>query len=130
MSYALGVRAIFFLALAACGGQISGPDASAPDAGADAVQAKDAAKAPHCDLAASDYVTSCVESIDCTVVFLGNACTSTCACENGTISSASADAYEADFKAANDGGGLVCPCPPPEPPSCCKGTCVLGPCPP
>lgn len=123
-------RFLILVALSACGGQITDADASAPDAGKDVVVVtKDAAKTPKCDLAASDYSTSCVEAIDCAEVFLGNVCTATCACANGAISSSSTDAYEADFKAADDGGGIVCPCPPPAPPSCCKGTCVVGPCP-
>jgi hypothetical protein len=121
---------LLLFAVAACGGQIVGADASAGDAGVDVVTVKDAAKPPHCDLAASDYDTSCSAPSDCSAVFLGNACTSSCACENGTIASSSVAQYEADYKAVADGGGIVCPCPPPEPPSCCKGACVLGPCPP
>ncbi|HEX4514207.1 MAG TPA: hypothetical protein VH054_11745 [Polyangiaceae bacterium] len=123
----------FLLVLPGCGGQITDVDASAEagvDAGADVVPTKDAAKAPHCDLAASDYDTSCTTASDCTLVFLGNACTSTCACENGAIASSSVGAYQADFEAVSDGGSIVCPCPPPAPPSCCKSSCVVGPCPP
>ncbi len=121
------MRFFFLLVVAGCGGQISDVDASA-EAGADVVQTKDAAKAPHCDLVASDYDTSCVTVNDCSPVFIGNACTATCACENDVISSSSLDAYEADFKAASDGGGgIACPCPPPKP-SCCKGTCTILPC--
>ena len=113
-------RFFCLLLLAGCGGRISDVDASTTN---------DASKTPHCNLVANDYATSCATANDCAIVFLGNVCTSTCACENGTISSTSKNAYEADFEAASDGGGLVCPCPPPEPPSCCKGSCVLGPCP-
>ena len=119
-------RFLMLVALAGCGGQIGDVDA-----GADVVQPKDAAKTPHCELVASDYSTACGTAGDCISVFLGNACTSTCACENDVIAASSKITYEADFHAASDGGGgIVCPCPPPEPPSCCKGTCVSGPCPP
>jgi hypothetical protein len=117
-------RFLFALALASCGGQISDVDA-----GLDAAQTKDTAKPPHCDLVASDYSTACTAPTDCSPVFLGNACTSSCACENDVVAKSSLATYQADYKATTDGGGLVCPCPPPEPPSCCKGTCILGPCP-
>jgi hypothetical protein len=123
------MRFFFLLVVAGCGGQISDVDAGA-EAGADVVPTKDAAKAPHCDLKATDYGTSCTTASDCSLVFIGNVCTSTCACDNGAIASSSDSAYEADFKAASDGGGIACPCPPPEPPSCCKGACLVGPCPP
>jgi len=112
---------VLLAVLCGCGGQLtSDADASV----------KDAAKTPHCELVASDYGTSCATASDCSSVFLGNACTATCACENDVIASSSLAAYQADYKAVSDGGGLICPCPPPEPPSCCKGKCVVGPCPP
>jgi hypothetical protein len=112
---------LFLLVVAGCGGQLTSDlDAST----------KDAAKPPHCDLVATDYDMSCTASTDCKSVFYGNACTSTCGCGNGVISASSLSQYEADWNAVHD-GGIACPCPPPiDPPSCCKGTCVAGTCPP
>jgi hypothetical protein len=121
-------RVLLLLTLVACGGQIVDFDAGGTDAKSDAVVMKDASKPPHCVLAASDYDTSCSVASDCASVFLGNACTSQCACENGTIASSSLDQYEADFAADSDGGSIACPCPPNLPPSCCDGHCVVGLC--
>lgn len=116
-------RFLFLVGLVACGGQIGDVDAGIDSS------TKDAAKTPHCELVASDYDTSCTTASDCSAVFLGNACTATCACENAVISSSSLAAYQADYKSASDGGSIVCPCPPIQPPSCCKGKCVVGTCP-
>jgi len=129
-------RFLFLLALAACGGQVAdldaGADASAPGDGSttDAVVQIDAAKPPKCTLAASDYGTACNDPSDCASVFLGNACAATCECPNGAIAQSGLSQYEKDLAAASDAGVPVCPCPPGLPPSCCKGQCVVGPCPP
>jgi hypothetical protein len=77
----------------------------------------------------SSYSLACNVALDCIDVYFGNVCTATCACANGVIASSSLSQYQADFYAVADGGGIVCPCPPGPPPSCCGGKCNYGACP-
>ena len=102
------------VALASCGGV-----ADTGDAGADAKID------PACDLVASSYTTTCIADTDCTAVWLGNACTSTCFCPNASINASSKAKYQSDFDATNHENN-VCTCPAFPDPVCCNGTCALG----
>ena len=75
---------------------------------------------------ASDYDQSCVENIDCVVVWEGDSCQGQqCTCPNAAISARSGMQYQADLARKIPTTPSVCSCPAIHAPVCNQGKCAL-----
>lgn len=108
------------VSLAAAAADAAAADASSlplPDAGACSA------------LSSADYGRSCAAASDCTSVYVGDPCSSTCHCPNAAINRQDLARYQADVaQAPSRGPNGQCSCPCFGLPACVGGTCQLGSC--